>query len=383
MGGLEWKDDRRVGVAILYPIFSPMFISFLSNFYAIFAWRKPPPIQVPWICRPRNGQLLNELTSDHSSAREELDALQAGHLSWKTHSQVARLANLWALISSIMEPPYRSTCVVWWTCGHFPSWSLTDSAERMRVPNCARSTWPSFRTLQCFVAKRLKALEKTWGFNRLEKDEIRWNCTPWKINMEPRNHPFRKATVLPKLHEDMFHVNLQVFRDVRKIQRFGWNACLAHVSRTNVSPSLSPMRHEKNSKLMVYQGRWAIADVSRSASRSEKKKSKVFERQDMGDINEKKIFPPPPKKIEIMRSNIWVFPKIGVPQNGWFIMDNSIKMDDLGVPLFLETSTSQHQQGELPFKRLRHVFLAEALAALDGSQLQVAEAPRQNTVPWC
>ena len=29
-----------------------------------------------------------------------------------------------------------------------------------------------------------------------------------------------------------------------------------------------------------------------------------------------------------------MFPKIVVPQNGWFLMENPIEMDDLGYPYF-------------------------------------------------
>ena len=35
-----------------------------------------------------------------------------------------------------------------------------------------------------------------------------------------------------------------------------------------------------------------------------------------------------------------MFPKIEVPQNGWFRMENLIKMDDWGGYLFLETPIS-------------------------------------------
>ena len=34
---------------------------------------------------------------------------------------------------------------------------------------------------------------------------------------------------------------------------------------------------------------------------------------------------------------IWGFHKMGHPQNSWFLMENSMNMDDLGLPPFMET----------------------------------------------
>ena len=50
-----------------------------------------------------------------------------------------------------------------------------------------------------------------WHHLRLNLPHGKTSFTPWKINMEPTNHPFRKLNDLPNLHD---YVPSKIFRGV-------------------------------------------------------------------------------------------------------------------------------------------------------------------------
>ena len=101
-----------------------------------------------------------------------------------------------------------------------------------------------------FRGKKAQGSSKTLG-----------DSTDWKrMKSDEIVHPGRLTSNLEITHLErqlffqtsMRTCSMLIFRDVRKI----WLAqILAHVSRTNVSPSLSPMRHETKLQVDGFPGK--------------------------------------------------------------------------------------------------------------------------------
>ena len=80
--------------------------------------------------------------------------------------------------------------------------------------------------------------------------------------------------------------------------------------------------------------------------------------------------------------HIWVFPKIVVPQNGWFIMETPIKMDDLGgTTIFgnIHMCINHNKQNRVQKFRWRTIFPFDRIENLSVSSLFLTQKIKKNT----
>ena len=92
---------------------------------------------------------------------------------------------------------------------------------------------------------------------------------------------------------------------------------------------------------------------------------------DLGDSPSTKISTPR-SHHQILWCYIWVFPKIGVPQNGWFIMENPIKMDTIifgntHIPtLAKDKNDKMHRPGIMAYFNLPPLLIRPYLRETNG-----------------
>ena len=72
--------------------------------------------------------------------------------------------------------------------------------NKLSPTSCFMKTWqPNLQHfLTCFAVMAQRRLSSSWQRRAFDRLKI---GTPWKINMEPTNHLFRKKHDLPNLHE--------------------------------------------------------------------------------------------------------------------------------------------------------------------------------------